>query len=401
MRKCLAVIPARGGSKGIKKKNIQIVAGMPLIAYTIRAVKNSRPVDRIIVSTDDSEIASVAQKYGAEVMRRPAEISGDSASSESALLNVLQQLHEKENYRPDILIFLQCTSPLTSSADIEQAISILDTEGADSVLSVTPFHYFLWKTDPKGDAVGINHDKHYRPMRQQREMQYLETGALYVMRVTGFLQYEHRFFGKTAFHVMPSERVLEIDEPMDLEIAEARLRRQSHNIKETLLPESISALIMDFDGVFTDNQVLVNELGQEAVWCSRSDGMGIADLKKNGLPMLVITSEENNVVKARCKKLALTCAMGVSDKERVMKDWCAQNQVLLAGVVYLGNDKNDLACMRIAGCPVAPCDAHESVKSVARVILDHCGGRGAIRELCDMIVKQTSGFPGVCDVDRR
>ena len=180
--KVLAVIPARGGSKSIPGKNVKIVAGKPLIAHTIENAKKSKMIDRIIVSTDDERIGTVAEQYGAQVVWRPSEISGDTAASELALLHVL-----------DFLI---------------------------------PFHYFLWSYDELGNAVGINHEKETRLMRQQREPEFRETGGVYAMRTQGFEVAKHRFFGRTALHVTAPEHCLEIDEPADIAIAEILLREQ-------------------------------------------------------------------------------------------------------------------------------------------------------------------------------
>ncbi len=224
--KVLAVIPARGGSKGIPGKNVKIVAGKPLIAHTIQNAKKSKIIDRIIVSTDDKEIGDVAEQYGARVVWRPSEISGDSAASELALLHVLDFLEESEQYVPDILVFLQCTSPLTSAEDIDGTIEELLSRNADSALAVIPFHYFLWGYDELGNAVGINHEKETRLMRQQREPQLRETGGVYVMRTQGFRVAKHRFFGRTALHVTAPEHCLEIDEPDDITIAEMLLCEQ-------------------------------------------------------------------------------------------------------------------------------------------------------------------------------
>ena len=111
--------------------------------------------------------------------------------------------------------------------DIDGTIQKLINENADTSLSVTPFHYFLWNNELDGNAVGINHDKSIRLLRQQREPQYKETGAVYVMKTKGFLEYKHRFFNKTVIHIVPNERCLEIDEPFDFELAEILLRKKS------------------------------------------------------------------------------------------------------------------------------------------------------------------------------
>jgi N-acylneuraminate cytidylyltransferase len=202
---------------------VRLLAGKPLIAHTIGAAAQASSVNRVVVSTDDDEIAAISRQWGAEVVSRPAEISTDTSSSEMALLHALEHLHENEGYSPDILVFLQCTSPLTLPEDIDGTVQALFDHEADSSLAVTPFHYFLWRRDIDGDAIGVNHDKRVRPLRQERVSQYLETGAVYVMRTKGFKEARHRFFGKTAMYVMPSERCLEIDEPLHFTIAEVLL----------------------------------------------------------------------------------------------------------------------------------------------------------------------------------
>lgn len=224
--KCIAIIPARGGSKGIPKKNIQSLAGKPLVAHSIINALKTPSINRVFVSTDDPEIADFAQKYGAEIIWRPEDISGDAATSESALLQALEFLDASEGYQPDLLVFMQCTSPLTLSDDIEGTIQALLSNSADSALSVAPFHYFLWGYGKDNDVIAINHDKYIRPRRQDRDPQYIETGAVYVMRTAGFVQARHRFFGRIAMYHMPLERRLEIDDPVDMQIAEVLLRHQ-------------------------------------------------------------------------------------------------------------------------------------------------------------------------------
>lgn len=385
---CLAIIPARGGSKGIPRKNILPLLGKPLIAYNIEQARQARLVDRVFVSTDDPEIAAISRQYGAEVVWRPAEISGATASSESALLHTLEHLQQAEGYRPDLLVFLQCTSPLTLAEDIDGTIQALLDANADSALAAIPFHYFVWKTDPSGDATGINHNKASRPLRQEREPQYLETGAVYVMRVQGFLEAKHRFFGKSCLYEMPAERRLEIDDPVDFQVAKVLLQAQNAQAKARRLPATIAALVLDFDGVFTDNKVIVFQDGGEAVVCDRSDGWGIGHLKRTGLPLLILSTEPNPVVKARAEKLGLPYLQNIRDKWATLDAWLQEQGIDPAQVVYIGNDANDLPCMTRVGCAVAPADAHPSARAAAQIVLDHRGGDGAIRELCDLILVQ-------------
>jgi YrbI family 3-deoxy-D-manno-octulosonate 8-phosphate phosphatase len=384
----LAIIPARGGSKGIPRKNIRPLAGKPLIAYNLEQAQAARLINRVVVSTDDAEIAAVSRQYGAEVVWRPDEISGDNASSESALLHTLDYLRQQEGYQPDLLAFLQCTSPLTLSEDIDGTIQALLDNNADTALAVIPFHYFLWKPDAHGSAEGINHDKRKRPLRQEREPQYLETGAVYTMRVPGFLQARHRFFGKTALYIMPAERRLEIDDPVDFQVAEVLMNAQRGSEKAERLPDTIAALVLDFDGVFTDNKVVVFQDGREAVICSRSDGSGIGQLKKTGLPILVLSSEPNPVVQARADKLDIPYMHGIRDKGKALAAWMNEQGIDPSQVVYVGNDLNDLPCMAQVGCAVAVADAHPAVLKQAHFVLEHSGGEGAIREICEMILRR-------------
>ena len=388
---CVAIIPARGGSKGVPRKNVRLLAGKPLIAHTIEQARLSERVERVIVSTDDAEIVEVAQQWGAEVVRRPAEISGDSASSEAALSHALEDLKDREAYSPDIVAFLQCTSPLTLAADIDGTIATLEAEIADSALAVTRFSHFLWEHNGDGHSVGINHDRRIRKLRQDQSPQYLETGAVYAMLVPGFLEARHRFFGKTALYEMPRERVLEIDEPADFEIAELLLRRQQRTTRQDLLPKPVGAVVFDFDGVFTDNRVLTLHDGQEGVLCDRSDGLGIGMLKATGLPVFVLSKEVNPVVAARCRKLKLEFRQGIEEKVPVLREWLRERGIDPANAVYVGNDINDLGCLGLVGCGVAVADAYPEAKAAAKFILSKPGGMGAVREICDLVRASLEG----------
>jgi len=154
------------------------------------------------------------------------------------------------------------------------------------------------------------------------------------------------------------------------------------------LPEPVAAIVFDFDGVLTDNLVLTFQDGTEAVSCSRSDGMGIEMLREAGIPMVVISKERNPVTTARCTKLGLEVAQGVEDKVSVMTSWLAQQQLDPKLTIYVGNDVNDLPCMRLVGCSVAVADSHPAVLAEADIVLPERGGNGAVRYLADTILGQ-------------
>ncbi|NTV62226.1 MAG: HAD hydrolase family protein, partial [Oscillochloris sp.] len=186
----------------------------------------------------------------------------------------------------------------------------------------------------------------------------------------------------------PVERCHEIDDLADFAIAEALLAAQARRSTRTALPARIGAVIFDFDGVFTDNRVIVDQDGRESVACDRADGMGLARLRQRGIPLLVLSSETNPVVQARCAKLRIPCHQGVQAKLPALYAWLREQQVDPQQAIYLGNDINDLECLQAVGCGVVVADAHPQTHHAARIVLSAPGGRGAIRELCDMIEQQ-------------
>ena len=388
----LCIIPARGGSKGIPQKNISYLGGQPLIVHSIKAARTAQTVDRVVVSTDDPTIGQVAKDAGAEIVWRPNKLSGDTASSESALIYTLEYLEETEGYDPELLIFLQCTSPLTLPEDIDKTVKTLVDHSADSAFTATEFHYFLWRRVIGSGVEAINHDQSIRPLRQEREPQYLETGAVYVMRARNFRKTGHRFFGNSVINVVPGARCLEIDEPVDLEIAEALMRNQAKETWRKFLPKPVEAIVMDFDGVFTDNRVVVFEDGREAVIYNRGDGLGLQMLKQYNFPMLVLSSEKNPVVTSRCDKLGVETMQGIDNKAKALEDWTKNRGISLSKVIYIGNDSNDIDCMKLVGCPVAVADATEQIKSVCKIELSAPGGHLAVRELTEMVEEHLQDY---------
>lgn len=189
MDSALAIIPARGGSKGILHKNLQEVGGIPLIGRTVLAATSSKRVGRIVVTTDDDVIANVACEYGAMIVRRNSELSSDAASSESAIKHALDVLSVDSSLEPE-LVFLQCTSPFTEGSQIDLVLSALDDKHYNSSFSVSSWHGFLWNKE--GSAVGHNPFEP-RIRRQDLEPLYIETGAIYTVRSDSFLKTHNRF----------------------------------------------------------------------------------------------------------------------------------------------------------------------------------------------------------------
>jgi len=382
-----AVIPARGGSKGIPGKNLKKIAGRSLLARTIDAAINAQTLSDIYVSSDADDILQEARKAGALTIKRPPDLATDNATSEAALLHALEQM-EKSHSCPDILVFLQCTSPFTKAEDIDGVVNKLNVAGAECALSVAPCHQFLWLPESDPNLVQpLGHEKDHRPRRQDRATQYAETGAIYAMRVDGFRKTKHRFFGQVAAYVTDERNLIEIDMPIDLEVARTFLEKplEGHG---TVLPKTPAAVLFDFDGVMTDDAVFVDEKGKESVRAHRGDGMGIEMLRQNGIPIGVISKEKNAVVMRRCEKLQVECIQGVDAKDTTIRQWAQEKEINLADVIYVGNDINDLAAFDVVGHSAAPFDAHPQIRAIASVVLSKSGGNGAVRELCDLILQQ-------------
>ena len=206
--KVVSVIPARGGSKGIPLKNIVELGGKPLISYTIESSKQSN-VDETWVSTDSSEIASVVSEYGVKVIERPEDISTDTSQSEEALL------HAARDSDFDVVVFIQPTSPLIKSEDINKGLEMMDEY--DSVFSVTKEHWIpRWTMDVKPHEWEINN----RPMRQDKPETYIENGAFYITKRKNLLESKLRYSGKIGVVEIPLSRSFQVDTIEDLELME-------------------------------------------------------------------------------------------------------------------------------------------------------------------------------------
>ncbi len=227
-RRRLALIPARGGSKGIPGKNTAIVGGRALISWTIQAARDSGAIERVIVSTDSEEIANVARQHDAEVpFLRPAELATDEASSAAVVLHALEWLASNEGYRPDVVVLLQCTSPLRTTEDIDAACALLEQTGAASVVSVTatPHHpYWTRRIDEHGRLADFMETGERCTRRQHLPPAYVINGAIYAARRDEVIRHGAVSPEPSYAYVMPRERSLDIDTPWDLYLADLVLR---------------------------------------------------------------------------------------------------------------------------------------------------------------------------------
>lgn len=212
------VIPARGGSKGIPGKNLRLVGGLSLVG---RSVQHGLSIgEEVFVSTDDTAIAEEAQKAGGQVIWRPGSISGDEASSESALTHAIAE----KGLEKDCLIFLQATSPFRETKKIVEATSLILSDQADVCFSAKKGHPFVWRLQESGFAEPVNHPMNYRPRRQELGETFVETGNFYIFRASNFLTHQYRFFGRVVPVPATFEESIDIDEENDLHLAQSLSR---------------------------------------------------------------------------------------------------------------------------------------------------------------------------------
>lgn len=231
--KIICIIPARGGSKGIPKKNLIDFCGKPLLQWTIDQAKGSKLINDIIVSSDDSEILKLALNCGVLDYKRPKEISGDGSTSEEAL-NFTLFGYKKRHNSPDLIVFLQATSPLRTYLDIDNAINELIKNNYDSLFSACPIRDFLvWEKTQQEGLRPLNHQSYNRLRRQDITETYVENGSIYVFKPEILLKHNNRLGGKIGMYVMDKWKIHEIDDIEDLHLCEFLMKKHLLITKNT------------------------------------------------------------------------------------------------------------------------------------------------------------------------
>ncbi|MDR3574582.1 MAG: acylneuraminate cytidylyltransferase [Anaerolineaceae bacterium] len=399
----LAIIPARGGSKGILHKNIRSFAGHPLIAYSIAAAIQSKTVTRLILSTDDEEIAAVARECGAETpFMRPPELAQDNTLDLPVFQHALRWLRENEGYQADVVVQLRPTSPIRPRTIVDDAVHLLlDHPEADSVRGVVPAGqnpHKMWRVNPNTHQMssllkvdGISEP--YNAPRQILPPVYWQTGHIDAIRPATILE-KVSMSGDVILGLMIDPRyTVDIDNLYDWQryeylVYNGNLDMVSPGKPRRSLPEKIDLVIFDFDGVLTDNRVWVDENGHEQIAANRSDSLGLNHLVKSGIQAMVISTETNPVVAARCQKLKLPFIQGISDKASALSALLQEKNIDPQHVVFVGNDINDVPCFQLVGCAVVVSDAQPAAMRQADLVLSQPGGHGAVREICDLVIER-------------
>ena len=384
--KKVAILPLRKGSKGIPGKNKKKLLGRPLFSWVLSEALFSE-LDAIYVFTDDEAILNYIDKeytWAPKIkgLLRNDENSNDTASTESAML----EFATKIKYDFDILCLLQATSPLTTSEDINKALFQITKENKTSALTVVKTHRFTWNSD----GTPQNYDVFNRPRRQDFDGLLMENGAVYATTKDAFVKTKNRVSGAIGLVEMDGASLMEIDSLSDWIIVESLLAERQKKNKQQ---ERITYLVLDVDGVFTDGCVYYDANGELAKKFDMRDGMGLEILRQQEVEVIVITSENSALVQKRMEKLQIKHTfLGIKDKYSFIQHFMHENNISWSNLAYVGDDVNDLANICTVGWSFSPSNATEIVKQHADFVLGHSSAQGAIREVCEWIMRYNKRF---------
>ncbi len=382
----IGFIPLRKNSKGIPNKNKKRLLGRPLFTWVLTEALFS-DLDRVYIFTDDPDIITYINKYFSWspkvfCIERSPENATDIASTEAAML----EFCEKVDYDFDIFCLLQATSPLTRRIDINNALNTLKTENHDAVLSVVKTHRFIWSKE----GTPMNYDVFKRPRRQDFEGLLMENGAIYATWKKALLSSKNRLSGKVGTIEMPENTLVEIDSLTDWEIIEQLIIAECKAGKGA---HRIDYLILDVDGVFTDGTVVFNREGEFSKKFDMRDGMGLEILREHQVEVMVMTSEDSEVVRKRMEKLKIEHTfLNVKDKYSLLENLCIQKGISPSQIAYIGDDINDLSNMLRVGWSICPANATKNIRFHADMVLSQASGAGAIRQASEFILNYNKRF---------
>jgi N-acylneuraminate cytidylyltransferase len=363
----IAIVLVRKRSEDSTDKNLINFVGKPLLGWTILQSLAAKTVDRVFVLSGTQAILDVVTEYGAVPIYWPNELNYEGDTLDEALAHALEAIAEVQGVEPDTVVLLQPTYPLREPSDIDGAVAAFELQQADSLFTNAVLDdVFAWHED-EGVVKGKTFDPFNRKRSQERKPLYLENSSIYVFK---------------------SELLR--NTPENVELCEYFFRRHllpfwiAHESSISIFKPDL--IVYDFDGVMTDNRVLVMQDGTEAVLANRADGWGISQLRQAGYRQIILSTETNPVVSFRAKKLGLEALQGSGDKLSDLTAFCQSQGISLERVLYVGNDVNDLDAMRLVGYTVAPADAHVSVLLLAKHITNSCGGAGVIKELSELLL---------------
>ncbi|AUS04126.1 acylneuraminate cytidylyltransferase [Pseudotamlana carrageenivorans] len=383
--KKIGFIPLRKNSKGIPNKNKRKMVGRPLFTWVLGEAIFSN-LDEVYVFTDDEWVINFIKKEyhwtsKVKAVLRSDESATDTASTEYAMLEFCESI----NYQFDIFCLLQATSPFTTRTDINACLESLNKD-YDSALTVVNTHRFLWNEN----GTPINYDPLNRPRRQDFNGLLVENGAVYTATKAVLQKHKNRLGEHTAVVRMPEDSLLEIDSESDWIAVESLLIERQKRSKTSA---KITHVVLDVDGVFTDGTITYTKDGEHTKSFDMRDGMGLEILRQFDIQVMIMTSENSQLVAKRMEKLNIDHVfLGVKDKYTLLHKLVLEHGISMNNVAYVGDDVNDLTNICSVGWSLAPNNATDIVKSHADVVLSKPSGAGAIREACQFIMNYNKRF---------
>ena len=387
MRKVIAFIPVRGGSKSIPLKNIKPLCGKPLVCWNIEALEACPAVDEVIVATDSDDIWKTVESRNykkTHLYRRSAQNASDTASTESVMLEYIEYAKLPKE---DVFMLVQATSPLTEAVHFTEALQQYGEGKYDSMLTCVRNFRFFWNED----GSSMNYDYMNRPRRQNFSGMLMENGAFYINTVLNILSNGNRLGGKIGIYEMPEYTATEIDEPDDWMILEKLMHKYKSEFVNQKQKPNIKLFITDIDGTLTDGGMYYSENGDELKKFNTRDGMGIQMLREAGIKIAIITSEDRELNRRRAEKLKIDfIRQGKVNggKVAVAEGIAKELGITMQEVAYIGDDVNCVELLSRVGLAACPADACERVKSIPGItVMTRKGGEGCVREFCETILK--------------
>jgi len=383
----IAFIPARGGSKAIKLKNIKEFCGKPLIYWNLKALENSDNIDIIYVATDSSKIVEIVNSFKfskVNIYIRDKENAKDTSATEDVMMEFLSKnCFDKK----DIFLLVQATSPITQKEDFDNALKMMRNDEYDSLLTVVKEKRFFWN----GDGTPINYDYKNRPRRQDFDGFLLENGAFYINTVENIMRDKNRLSGNIALYEMKDYTSIEIDEHLDWIIAEKYMKEYVIS-KSEKSKTKIKLFLSDVDGTLTDAGMYYDVNGNELKKFNTHDGKGFELLRSAGVKTGMITSENSKIVENRARKLKvdyLYQGLEHAGKLVIAKEICRKENIGLDEVAYIGDDINCKELLSSVGISACPSSSLIEIKEMSSIIkLTKAGGSGAVREFIELLIKE-------------
>jgi len=383
IKKTIAFIPVRGGSKSIPLKNIKPLCGKPLVYWVVSALEKTNSIDEIIVATDSDKIDEVVSSFQCQkvkIYRRLPENATDTSTTESVVLEYL----EKSNISDDtVFILVQATSPLTQSEHFSEAIDLYNKNKYDSLLTCVRNYRFFWNED----GTSKNYDYKNRPRRQDFNGQLMENGAFYINTAGNIKRIKNRLCGNIGIYEMPEYTGAEIDEPDDWIIMENLMKK--YILPKDTTHKKIKLFLSDVDGVLTDCGMYYSENGDELKKFNTRDGVAFRLLQEAGIKTGIITSENTKIVERRAKKLNIDFVIqGQKEKGKLTaaQALCDELGITLDETAYIGDDINCKDLLENVGLAICPADAVSEIKNISGIKrLNTNGGSGCVRECIEVL----------------